>query len=209
MLSEIENHSLTETVDVNNGIQYESMDEIIDDAKMLGCDTIVNCTGLGASLLCNDNNLIGARGILHHYDRKTAQRTTDIGKANENDAVITIEDEPWGSETMPCYLIPRGDVLVVGGSYLEGDQLLEFRDEEEAKLKLNALNVGIDTNVSDPIDKWTGFRPYRPEVRLEVDHTYETKESIKIVHNYGHGGSGWTVFIGAARVAACLVVDKA
>ena len=208
MLSDIENHSLTESVDVNNGIKYDSMDEMIHDAKMLGCDAIVNCTGLGASSLCNDNDLIGARGILHHYDRKTVQRTADIGRENENDAVITIEEEPWGSETMPCYLIPRGDVLVVGGSYLEGDQTLEFRDEEESKLKSNAWNVGIDTNISEPVHKWTGFRPYRPEVRLEVDHTHEMKESIKIVHNYGHGGSGWTVFIGAARATASLVVNK-
>ena len=69
---------------------------------------------------------------------------------------------------------------------------------------MNVWNVGIDANVSEPIDKWTGFRFYCHEVRLEVDHSYETKESIKIVHNSGHGGSGWTVFIGASRAAASL-----
>ena len=37
---------------------------------------------------------------------------------------------------------------------------------------------------------WVGLRPFRPSVRLER----ETVEGRSIVHNYGHGGSGITVF---------------
>jgi glycine/D-amino acid oxidase-like deaminating enzyme len=34
------------------------------------------------------------------------------------------------------------------------------------------------------------------------------EEGVKLVHNYGHGGSGWTVFCGAAREAASLLGYK-
>ena len=37
---------------------------------------------------------------------------------------------------------------------------------------------------------WVGLRPFRPSVRLER----ETLGGRSVVHNYGHGGSGITVF---------------
>ena len=39
-----------------------------------------------------------------------------------------------------------------------------------------------------------GVRPCRDEVRLEL----EWKEGHPIIHNYGHGGSGWTIVWGCA-----------
>ena len=37
---------------------------------------------------------------------------------------------------------------------------------------------------------WVGLRPFRPSVRLER----ERLGGRSVVHNYGHGGSGITVF---------------
>lgn len=39
--------------------------------------------------------------------------------------------------------------------------------------------------------EWVGLRPGRSEVRLEIEN-YKTKngKTVKIVHNYGHGGCG-------------------
>ena len=37
---------------------------------------------------------------------------------------------------------------------------------------------------------WVGLRPFRPSVRLER----EMLGVQSVVHNYGHGGSGITVF---------------
>jgi len=42
-----------------------------------------------------------------------------------------------------------------------------------------------------------GIRPCRTEIRLEVEG--------KIIHNYGHGGSGWTVCWGCAEDTVKLV----
>ena len=124
---------------------------------------------------------------------------------NIHDTAILTEEAPWGTETEPCYMIPRGDKLVVGGTYLEGDSTVTISPQEESKLIQNAWKVGIDTQKTKPVGEWTGFRPYRPTVRLEIDSHYGKKEGIEFVHNYGHGGSGWTVYIGAAKHVASLL----
>jgi D-amino-acid oxidase len=41
------------------------------------------------------------------------------------------------------------------------------------------------------------LRPYRPEVRLERDG--------RVIHNYGHGGSGFTLCRGCAEDVVALV----
>ena len=40
------------------------------------------------------------------------------------------------------------------------------------------------------VNDWVGLRPGRHSVRLEKENI----DGISVVHNYGHGGSGITVF---------------
>lgn len=224
MLQEVEVSSLAD-VNVDTGHYYQSMEEMIEQAKLLGCTGLINCTGLGSSKLCNDAQLIGARGILLHYDRDTCIRTTNcennIGEilpqeqGREYDANILTEDEPWGSSEFPCYMIVRGKKIVIGGSYLEYDQENMIRRPKEYQhLIRNATNLGIDPMKNKPISEWTGFRPYRPISRCEVDtgHDYDNNinnngNNVRVVHSYGYGGSGWTVFVGCAKEASDLVLN--
>lgn len=195
-------------VNVETGMEYENLEEIVDDAKGLGCDAVVNCSGLGAQKLCNDQELVGARGILHHYNRQDLVRTEDISfQEDGNDTNIMVDDGPWGSEEMPCYMIARGNTVVVGGSYLEGDTEGSIRDDERVKLLENARLVGIDTEKTSTVGEWTGFRPFRPISRLELDTKFGNSD-IPVVHSYGYGGSGWTVYVGAAKEATRLLLDS-
>ena len=207
MMLEVEMHDLT--VDVDTDTHYESLDHMVEDAKTLGCDAIVNCSGLGARDLCGDDQIVGGRGVLLHYDRMCERRPDPHGgAAHPNDAAIMVEEPPWGSETETSYIIPRGDMLVVGGTYLEGDAEENVRREERERLIKNAWTLGINTENVEPKDEWVGFRPSRPTTRLEVDESVGKNSGIKVVHNYGHGGSGWTVYVGAAMEAASLVVGE-
>ncbi len=208
MLERIENDSNAD-VKVETGEYYESIDHVLETARSLGCNKILNATGLGARSLCQDNQVVGARGVLLHYDRKSCIRIPDIDEtehgAMANDAVVIAEQPPWGSEELPSYIIPRGDIIVAGGSYLEGDTELEIRPEERRRLLQNARNLGIDTEKVHPHGEWTGFRPYRPLSRLEVDEKYRSDE-LRLVHSYGYGGSGWTVYTGCAKEATDLLL---
>eukprot|EP00980_Cylindrotheca_fusiformis_P031505 scaffold26472_cov162-Cylindrotheca_fusiformis.AAC.1 len=205
MLHEVE--AKAADVDVESGIEYESIEHLVEDAKSLGCDGVVNCTGLGSKKLCNDDNVLGARGILHFYSRHDCTRREDIPFREEGqDVNILCEEGPWGSPEMPCYIIARADTIVIGGSYLEGDTEIDIRKEEQTRLLENARLMGVDTEKSSPIGSWTGFRPYRPITRLELDNDV-TNNGVRLVHSYGYGGSGWTVFTGAAKEATALLLD--
>ena len=117
------------------------------------------------------------------------------------------DEGPWGSDSMPSYIIPRGDIIVAGGSYLEGDTEPGLRPTERQRLLQNAKILGIDTDSVQPKGEWTGFRPYRPVSRLEVDTQHST-DDIRLVHSYGYGGSGWTVYVGCAMDAAELLMKE-
>jgi D-amino-acid oxidase len=192
-------------VDVDTGKEFDSVQDMCEHAKSLDCDAVVNCTGLGAARICDDKDMVGARGVLLHYDRSSCPRRESVRESdNSNDCVIMTEDEPWGSETMPCYLIPRGDKLVVGGSYLEGDTEETIRDDERKRLLFNAFRMGIDVEQTTVIGEWTGFRPFRTQVRCELDNSMD----VPVFHSYGYGGSGWTVNVGAAKECADVLSRK-
>lgn len=208
MLETIQNDPNAD-VDVETGQYYESMEQIMETARSLGCNKVLNATGLGARELCKDSQVIGGRGILLHYDRETCVRTADIDETEhgpmKNDAVVVAEEDPWGSDEMPCYIIPRGNIIVAGGTYLEGDTEPQIRPAERQRLLQNAKNLGIDTTKVQPIGEWTGFRPYRRISRLEIDTKYST-DDMRLVHSYGYGGSGWTVYTGCAMDATELLL---
>lgn len=217
MLSEIKSNEYAEYVNVETGKNLASIQQMIEEATILGCDGVVNCTGMGSKTLCDDKFLIGARGVLLHFDRssciwrdaltvdaKNVDSTVIRGGNSLTESVIMVEEPPFGNETKPCYMIPRGNIIVVGGTYLEGDEEDIIRPQERKRMIDNARAMGIDTNKSMPIGDWVGFRPVRTSARLEVDERVGQSEGVKVVHNFGFGGSGWTVFIGAAREAASL-----
>jgi len=185
MLDEMLKDLKDEDLDVETGHYLQSIDEMKDLAVDLKCDAAINCSGLGAAKLRGDFSLTGARGILHHYDRSTCPQ----------EALLMVDEAPIGSQEFPVYLIPRGDIVVVGGSYLPEDTESAIRDEENIMLLNNAKTLGIDTSVHQPVGHWTGFRPKRPSVCCDLD----IHDGFPVAHNYGHGGSGWTINVGAAR----------
>jgi glycine/D-amino acid oxidase-like deaminating enzyme len=190
-------------VDVETGEYYESVDQLQEIAQSLNCDTVINCTGLGSRELCGDKDLLGARGVLLHFDRSNCPRRESL--TGEYDTILMTDSPPWGTDSHPCYMIPRGDIIAVGGTYLEGDGHPELREKERQKIMQNALDMGIDITKAPVVGEWTGYRPYRPTVRCEEEIR---GGKVRVIHNYGHGGSGWTVNVGAAKEVANILLKK-
>lgn len=193
-------------VDVETGEYYESVDHLQEVAQSLDCDTVINCSGLGSQALCEDEALKGGRGVLLQVERESCPRREAL-EGMTNDAVILTESPPWGSEATPCYMIPRGDIIAVGGSYLEDDKHDSLRDTERSRLLQNMEQMGIESTKATIRDEWTGFRPYRPIVRCEEEQGLSNQD-IRVIHSYGHGGSGWTVNVGAAKEVADILLKK-
>jgi D-amino-acid oxidase len=154
--------------------------EIKSFDEITGADMIINCSALGARQLCNDKELIPVRGQVGLLSPK-------------NDFSIFLDNE------LPLYIVPRKDAIIIGGTYEAGIT----NDATEAatinRLFDNAYKVFPELKAQKIIGSWAGLRPYRPLVRVEREG--------KIIHNYGHGGSGFTLAWGCAEEAALLTEE--
>jgi D-amino-acid oxidase len=216
LLEEIKTQGNNNDVDVETGVYYQSIPDLIEEARKHKCDTVVNCTGLGAAQICQDSYLVGGRGVLLQYDRASCVRLPHPPNEDPllaappeqlHDACVMVDSPPFGSNEYPCYMIVRGDTIVVGGTYLEGDYETTIRPQERERLLENARILGIDTDACQPKGEWVGIRPYRELTRCEVDTDYKT-EGIRLVHSYGTGGSGWTVYAGMAKDAVQAILAQ-
>jgi len=143
-------------------------------------DIVINCTGLGARDLCDDQNVIPVRGQVA--------------------LIETLPDFPiYLDNEKPLYIVPRKDAMIVGGTYEENifDEATEAETIE--KILCNAYEVFPQLKKQKIIGSWAGLRPYRPVVRVEREE--------KIIHNYGHGGSGFTLSFGCAEEVVRLVEE--
>ncbi|GMH77103.1 hypothetical protein TrRE_jg13113, partial [Triparma retinervis] len=118
---------IEEGVEVKEDVEYTSPGAVKASALSLGCAHIVNCTGLSSSTLLPDPSLLPGRGVLYYYRRPEGFNTCAL-----------VDDGPVGTDCYPKYVIPRGDVVAVGGTYLEGDYEVGIRDSERLMLEGNA-----------------------------------------------------------------------
>lgn len=140
-------------------------------------DLLVNCTGLGALALTADDQMIPVKGQVVQLDLRP-------------DVPILLDEQ------QPTYLVPRSDGLIVGGTREEG-VFDEHTDEQTlTDILRRAERFLPQVATARRLGQWAGLRPYRSTVRVE--------RCGRIIHNYGHGGSGFTLAWGCARDVAGL-----
>jgi D-amino-acid oxidase len=146
----------------------QSLDELMEDTTI-----VVNCTGLGSQTLAHDDQLIPVRGQIALL--KT-----------ENRHQVILDDAG------PTYIVYREDGCICGGTYeVNCDREVTEAAAIQDILK-RCFRVAPHLQDAGVISTWAGLRPYRAETRVE-------KEPGKpLIHNYGHGGSGFTVSWGCA-----------
>jgi D-amino-acid oxidase len=155
----------------------------VDDLERLDGDHVVNCAGVGARKLTRDAELIANLG----------QVVVVTSSALDPDVMLS-DDRDIGSM---FYVIPRRGEFVLGGCAIpiESDgPPLPDAGLREAILE-RCRQAGLDPGTV--LYCRTGLRPVRREVRLEREG--------RVVHNYGHGGAGYTLSWGCAEEVTRLV----
>lgn len=144
-------------------------------------DWVVNCTGLAAGKLTGDKAVFPIRGQILKVD------------AMPGLPYIADDDGP----NALAYVFPRKDCTVLGGTAqlplggLTNDNESPNEEDSVGILRrcsnlLPVLATAVVRSVS------VGMRPGRTTIRLERE------PSTNIIHNYGHGGGGYTVSWGCA-----------
>ncbi len=159
--------------------RVESLDALFSVAPVA-----VNCAGLGARELCGDGALRAVRGQVVHL-----HVTADAGAADPLPCVADA-DGPHP----PAYVLPRGDVVVAGGTAeASEDPRPDPVTRAEILARCEALVPALAG--AQVVGDRAGLRPVRDGgVRLEA----ERRPGGTVIHDYGHGGAGWTLAWGCA-----------
>jgi D-amino-acid oxidase len=104
-------------------------------------------------------------------------------------AAIVCDDEPL------TYVIPRTNDCVFGGTNELSDNLAA----DPATTSRIVAECSRLLNIDKPrvLAERVGLRPFRKSgVRIEAGHL---RDGRRVIHNYGHGGAGFTLSWGCAR----------
>jgi D-amino-acid oxidase len=163
-----------------------SIDEAFDYAPV-----VINCTGFGARALLGDAAIRPVRGQYLVVSATDGAPTEYLGD----------DHHPEGT----AYVIPREDGICIGGTEEFDQDNIEFTESLESLAQRAGqflpwiLDVGKDTILKRVV----GLRPYREGgVRLELEYN---KAGQPIIHNYGHGGSGFSLAWGCAETVVELI----
>ncbi|XP_055636674.1 D-aspartate oxidase-like [Toxorhynchites rutilus septentrionalis] len=151
------------------------VDSIEGMLKGRKADLIVNCTGLGSLALFGDNEVLPIRG---QVARVCAPWVFEI----------ILDDSDDGN-----YVIPNTETVILGGTH----QMNDFNrnvNAKDSKFIFDGCERMLPSLKNAPkVKEWVGLRPGRSTVRLELEHCEAGKQTVPIIHNYGHGGCGVTL----------------
>lgn len=162
-------------------VQWRTVSRLEDEPG----DLVINCTGLGARRLCGDGELLGVWGQTVITEPGNLPMAVALGDERDQSAVF--------------YSIPRRAEVLLGGCRVpvEGDTVPAEDVALTAAILARARAAGYEPGAVLRVR--SGLRPARPRIRVEREG--------RIVHNYGHGGAGYTLGWGCAEEVAALVAE--
>ncbi|PZR56766.1 MAG: amino acid oxidase [Candidatus Meridianibacter frigidus] len=165
-------------------------------------EAIANCTGLGSQELATDRHLAPHRGALIFV------RNDGTHMPRVNGAHCIAHDTAQDRQDM-VFIVPRGENQLVLGGLIEPDEwTLEVDLQNHPPIRemlqrcVDFLPILANAQLDEREPVRVGLRPFRGSgVRLERE------PGTRIIHNYGHGGSGFTLSWGCAFEAVGLVTQ--
>ncbi len=155
-------------------VSLARLEDVSDDFEL-----VINCAGIGARILADDSDLEPHRG-----------QVAIVPKMDISCAIVA-DDAPL------MYAIPRANDCVFGGT----NEVSDSREVDPATTSRIVAECSRVLDITRPIvlAERVGLRPFRKKgVRVELNRFGDGRV---LIHNYGHGGSGFTLSWGcAARV---------
>ncbi|KAL3873312.1 hypothetical protein ACJMK2_036446 [Sinanodonta woodiana] len=154
-------------------------------------EIVVNCPGVQARQLVGDKSVESVRGQIIRV--RAPWLKTFLTVTNEN------------PDFLDAYVFPGAQEVVLGGIAQVGDWDLQHRKVDREYLWKKCTTLLPSLQNAEMVKDWTGLRPVRTSVRLEVEYLPLGDRSMTIVHCYGHSGSGVTLHWGCAKEVADVV----
>jgi D-amino-acid oxidase len=148
-------------------------------------DIVINCAGIGARELVRDLDLEPHRG-----------QVAIVPKIEGLSYAVVCDDAPL------MYAIPRAHDCLFGGTNDLSDNLMV----DSATTTRIVTECSRSLKIQEPtvLAERVGLRPFRKSgVRVESGRLSDGRP---VVHNYGHGGSGFTLSWGCAKTVHQVAV---
>ena len=159
--------------EINIGVRFKALENVNVDF-----DLVINCAGIGARSLVDDVDLEPHRG-----------QVAIVPKIDNLSCAMVCDDAPL------MYAIPRTNDCLLGGT----NELSDNLGVDPATTSCILTECARVLKIDKPriLAERVGLRPYRKSgVRLE---RAQLTDGRAVIHNYGHGGSGFTLSWGCAR----------
>jgi len=159
----------------------------LDELMHGDVDCVVNCSGLAAHSIVGDTSVYPVRGQI--------VRVTNPG------LTLSVRDEhhPDGR----AYVHPRAQDCILGGTLEEHNWDTTVDLAAAAAIMRRCRDISPALADATVIEHIVGLRPGRPTVRLE--EAASARGGTRVLHNYGHGGSGITLSWGCAAEVTGLL----
>ncbi|XP_045621013.2 D-aspartate oxidase isoform X1 [Procambarus clarkii] len=180
---------LEEVKELGGRLEVRRLSSLTEAAQE--ADLVINCSGLGARDLVPDPAVYPCRGQVMRV------RAPWVGRF-----LCDESDESF------AYILPNIETVVVGGTHQDDDWRLEVDPADSRVIWDNCTTLMPSLKAAVVVQEWVGLRPCRKGgVRLEADQIKVDSRTVPVVHNYGHGGCGITMFWGCASEVAHIARD--
>jgi D-amino-acid oxidase len=156
----------------------------------VGVSIVVNCAGIDGpdfSRMEDSTAMNPGRGVVI------------LGRTAKSYAILDADEYESGKL---MYIVPRrlsGQCVIGGSDTNDRSPTPAVKEIAEIVERCSAADSTLEVETSSAL---VGLRPLRPKgVRLEL----EDIDGRAVIHNYGHGGSGFTVSWGCAEEVARIV----
>jgi D-amino-acid oxidase len=168
--------------EITKDVRFERLEDI--DPKI---DLVINCAGIGARELVHDADLEPHRG-----------QVAIVPRIKNFPYAVVCDDAPL------MYAIPRKNDCVFGGTNDVSDDLAV--DSATTTRMVAECSRALRIERPNILAERVGLRPFRKSgVRVERAHL---RNGRTVIHNYGHGGSGFTLSWGCAEEVVELATDS-
>lgn len=152
-------------------------------------DLVINCTGVYATQFAGDPDVFPIRGQTVRLSLPEGLRHSARLYDNANDLTL---------------VLPRRSDVILGGTNEAGNWSRDPNPDESASMLQRCTQLVPQIRAAETLGVAVGLRPGRHEVRLELD---VSNPKAPVIHNYGHGGGGYTVGWGCADEVTELAVE--
>jgi D-amino-acid oxidase len=163
--------------------QVENLQEALKEYSI-----VINCTGTAARDLCGDDQLQTVGGEFIKVRGIVVKSVIFTGESDDS-----------------RFVVPQGYYTMIGGTHPANSPAI-IADQKDAVAMIDIvkkLSQNVKLTQNDIIGGARATYAKRPSIRLEVERV----SGGHIIHNYGYGGSGYTLAYGCAGEVVRLSGD--